>query len=232
MTAPSNDSLIGSHEITVPSVPPTLSSQAPLTPLLADLQKQTVISGTWIDQSSNPLERLQFVKIKEQTSSSYPLVITHSVVVDQDLTWKVYVHGHQVNPQCLSHIPAQLQAGMLQQLLSTIDRLNVCAGHPDAHFLEMMEAKKGSLKSATGSVAAYVDANAAVKLNGQSYSKPLRSTSCQLLSSASKCPVCVSYRVTIRATYHRYSSINFPFSNSHAYNAVKSTYIILSQSFH
>ena len=126
------------------------------------------------------------------------------MVVEQDRTWKLHIHGHQVNPQCLFNVPTQLQAANLTQLLSSIDQLNVCAGHPDAHFVEIVEAKKGSLKSATGDVAAYIDSNALVELNGQRYSKTLRSASCQLLSSASKCPDCVAYRDNIRSTYHRW----------------------------
>lgn len=184
----------GSCEMSTPHSPNTLN--------LADLQNQAVVSGAWLHQLSSSSERLQFVKLKEQTSSSYPLTVTHSIVVDRDLTWKVYVHGHQVN---LPHIPIHLEVGTLQQLLSTIDQLiNVCAGHPDTRFIDMVEAKKGSLKSSTGSVSAYMDSNAAVELNGQSHSKTVRSTRCQLLSSASKCPVCVAYRDTIRSTYHRW----------------------------
>ena len=60
----------------------------------------------------------------------------------------------------------------------------------------MAEAKKGTLKSATGSVAAYVDSSAPVVINGQSYIKTLRSSSCHLLCSTSKCSVCVSYHET------------------------------------
>ena len=75
-------------------------------------------------------------------------------------------------------IPARLEVHTLQLLLSTIDNLHVCAGHPDAHFLEMAEAKKGTLKSINGSVAAYVDNNAPVEVDGKSYIKTLRSSGC------------------------------------------------------
>ena len=171
---------------------------------LSDIQKQATIPDSWSDLSSCTSEKLQFVKISEQTSSSNPLAMTHIVVVDQDHTWKLYVHGHQVNSQCLSHIPTHLQVANLEQLLSSIDQLKVCAGHPDTHFLKMAEAKKGSLKSVAGSVTAYIDSNAFVELNGQKYSRTLRSASCQLLSSSSKCPDCVAYRDNIRAMYHRW----------------------------
>ena len=73
----------------------------------------------------------------------------------------------------------------LQLLLSTIDNLHVCAGQPDAHFLEMAEAKKGTLKSINGSVAAYVDNNAPVEVDGKSYIKTLRSSGCLLLCTTS-----------------------------------------------
>ena len=93
---------------------------------------------------------------------------------------------------------------VLEKLLSTIDHLHVCAGHPDKHFLEMAEDRKGKLMSSNGSVAAYVDKAASVELNGQTFGATLRSTKCQLLTSASKCSVCVAYRDSVRSMYHQW----------------------------
>ena len=70
--------------------------------------------------------------------------------------------------------------------------------------MEMAEAKKGKLMSSSGDVAAFVDSNAAVQLNGQSYSVTVRSAKCQILTSAIKCPECISYRDIIRSIHHRW----------------------------
>ena len=50
--------------------------------------------------------------------------------------------------------------------------------------------------SSSGDSAAYADSNAAVELNGQSYSAAIRLAKCQILTSAIKGPECVSYRYT------------------------------------
>ena len=68
----------------------------------------------------------------------------------------------------------------------------------------MVEAKKGKLISSSGDIAAYVDRNAAVELNGQSYGATVRSAKCQILTSGTKCPECVHYRDIIRSIHHRW----------------------------
>ena len=54
----------------------------------------------------------------------------------------------------------------MQKLLSTVAQMRVCAGHPDMHFLTMMEAKNSLMKSVNGNMAAYVDDNTNIELNG------------------------------------------------------------------
>ena len=44
----------------------------------------------------------------------------------------------------------------LSQLLAMIDKLTICTGQPDDHFLHMVLAKKGKILSSNG-IAAYVD---------------------------------------------------------------------------
>jgi len=68
----------------------------------------------------------------------------------------------------------------------------------------MVEAKKGKLFSSSGDIAAYIDSNAAVELNGQSYGATVRSVKRQILTSGTKCPECVNYRDTIRSIHHRW----------------------------
>ena len=188
------------------------SSQTPCVLTLEDLAKGVVVSSAWIYHAASPLDRIQFLMIEE-------VAITHSVSIYPDFSWSVHIHGHQIDPQaCLPGIPARLELHTLQLLLSTIDNLHVCAGHPDAHFLEMAEAIKGTLKSINCSVAAYVDNNAPVEVDGKNYIKTLRSSGCHLLCTTSKCSVCVSYRDNIRAMYHKWikSSKNMPSTSASA----------------
>ena len=107
----------------------------------------TLNLGEWVSLDAE--ERLQLVKVGQQSTSSSPVVVTHSVIVEEDCMWKLHVHNHLVDPQYLpGSLPAKLDISTLQQLLSTLEQMKVCAGHPDIHFLAMMEAKKGAVKSA------------------------------------------------------------------------------------
>ena len=161
-------------------------------------------SAAWFDVSSSPLEKVVLVKMCE-SSSNQAEAISHSLTIERDLTWRLYVYGKLVS-RCtaLSQFPTHLQQGNLQVLLSTISQLHICAGHPDKHLLDFVSAKKGQLLSASGNVTAFLDTSGPVMLNGQRCPTTVRSAECQVLTSALKCPQCVSYRNTMRAMYHRW----------------------------
>ena len=130
--------------------------------------------------------------------------MTHCISVAEDLTWTLHVHGHVVhNCAALSTIPEKLCTASLNSLLGLVEELHVCAGHPDAHFLQMAEARKGKFISSDGGTAAVLDTYSPVQLNGTTYTQTIRTTKCELLSPAPKCFTCVAYRPTLRATYHR-----------------------------
>ena len=102
------------------------------------------------------------------------MIVTHSFVVTQDLSWTLTVHGKEVNPQtcsALSDIPKILSTATLQTLLSVLDKAALCPGHPDQQFLSMLDAKKGQLLSRNGRTVAYVDSHSPVTLNGEEYPK-------------------------------------------------------------
>ena len=101
----------------------------------------------------------------------------------------------------LSNIPETMDASSLNMLLELIDKLNICPGHPDLHFVKMVSAKKGKILSHDGKVSAYVDDNTVVKLNGETYTKTVRTSKCELLCKTAKCSSCKSYRVNLRSMY-------------------------------
>ena len=116
------------------------------------------------------------------------------------------MHGQSLSPlKCtyLSKYPVHLQLADLQDLLSTVSQLHLCAGHPDQQFVDMVEARKGKLFKSSGEVAAFVDRSSQITLHGQIYHATVRTAVCQLLTSSVKCPQCVSYRDTIRSIHHR-----------------------------
>jgi len=64
-------------------------------------------------------------------------------------------------------VPKILDVASLSHLLSCLEALPVCLGHPDMHFIEMVNAKKGQLWGHTGDVVAFTDSYAPVHLNGK-----------------------------------------------------------------
>ena len=177
---------------------------------LADLKADTVLPPTgWIYQSPDSEDYVQLIKFQVQSSSSSLPMIRHCLTVEKDFTWKLFVHGHGVTAaKCslLAKIPTHLKSDALHVLLCLVDQLRVCPGHPDQHFQHLTEAKKGKLTNSSGEITAYIDKTASVVLNGQSYSRTVRSSQCHILTSSIKCPDCVSYRDSIRSMYHRWQT--------------------------
>ena len=78
------------------------------------------------------------------------------------------------------------------------------AGHPDQHFVDMVEARKEKLFTASGTIAAFLDKSFQVALHGHSCLATVRMSGCQILCSTVKCTHCVGYRDVLRAMYHRW----------------------------
>lgn len=80
-----------------------------------------VPSRAWSDQSPDGLEKIILCKISQESgSSSQPLTVTHSLTVNSDLTWALFVNGHEVTPNictALSSFPRMLQLETFPQLL-------------------------------------------------------------------------------------------------------------------
>ena len=127
---------------------------------LQDFSEIALPSSAWSLQSSSH-NRLIIIKVKEQSTSTQTLVISHSIVLQSDLSWQLNVNGHEIEAAkfaSLSRFPARMSTpSTLSQLLSRLDRLTVCSGHPDAHFVSMAKAKKGKFVSSHGELTAFLD---------------------------------------------------------------------------
>ena len=142
------------------------------------------------------------------TSSRQPVIITHCLTVNSDLTWVLYVHGNQLCPQTcqsLRKIPSKLDSASLYCLLESIDQLHICCGQPDVHFVSMLKAKKGKILTSDGKVSAKVDDYSSVYLNGVTYPVTVRTSTCELLTTYPKCSSCKCYRSNLRAMYSAWS---------------------------
>ena len=151
---------------------------------------------------------VSFYKIQDVPSSSKDHVkVSHSVFIDLDLSWKIRVHGHEVSREvcdALFDIHNMIDDCQLPKLLSQLDQINVCPGHPDKHFVIMAKSKKGKLLNSAGDVAAYID-DFEVSFENQKLPETVRTSGCLILTKNSKCSQCTSYQQTLRSLYHGWS---------------------------
>ena len=132
------------------------------------------------------------------------MVISHCLEIKKDITWTLFVHGHQVNPDSCGAIRVCTCSGHvdINQLVVRIDSLNVCAGHPDGRFLEITKVRKGKFMSVSGNLVALVDESCPVVLNGEVYTSTIRTAKCEMLVNGVKCESCKDYRSTLRGICH------------------------------
>ena len=136
-----------------------------------------------------------------------PLTVTHSLTINADLSWTLFVNQHKIDADtcvALRSFAGPLNGVKLSQLLATVDKLLICAGQPDDHFVRMVLAKKGKVLSSNGKVVAYVD-NERVELNGELYPQTVHTSECEVISHSVKCSLCSQYKATLHSMYHRWN---------------------------
>lgn len=168
------------------------------------LQKAVKLPQNWYmhcDTSSG----IRLCKIYSQSGSTQSL-ITRSISIETDCSWKVFVHTIEVSKcEALSSIPQLLDDASLAELINIVEQLNVCAGHPEAKFIDFVSKRKGKLLNRSGAVAATIDEYAPVHLNGEMFQKTIRTMQCELLIHTQKCRSCVNYQRTLRILCDRWS---------------------------
>ena len=162
-------------------------------------------SKSWCDQSPDTLEKLVLVKLHTYGDV---VQVTHTLTVNSDLTCRLVVNKRLVNfDSCgaLHSFSAPMTQEKLSALLSLLDRLIVCCGQPDDHFVKMVvTSKKGKILSPSGKVAAFVD-NDMVTFKSILHHQTVRTSDCEILSVSSKCSKCALYRNNLRTMYNRWS---------------------------
>ena len=109
-------------------------------------------------------------------------VVTHSVTIHNDLSLSAFVHGHHLNYSDLPapfSVPEKVDACSLNLFLAWLDE---CTGHPDEHFVNMLESRGSKISARHGNdIVSFLDSYAPVMLSGKVYQKTVRSTSCRLV---------------------------------------------------
>ena len=153
------------------------------------------------------------------------MVVTRSLVVGSDLTWRAHVLSRNITSKAeMSAIPATVDSNSFAKLLKIVDTVRVCPGNLDVKFEPMIKGKKGKLSGVDGRMLAYEDAGCSVMLNGESFSRTIRTTNCDILVHEGKCSSCHDFRRALRTMYSwwlkRPASLKTPKSctNSHFLN--------------
>ena len=79
---------------------------------------------------------------KVSLTDTHCSVVIHSVTIHNDLPWSTFVHGHHLNCSDLPaqySVPEKIDACSLNLILARLDECTVCPGHPDEHFVKMLE---------------------------------------------------------------------------------------------
>ena len=128
-------------------------------PTISSLHKVIELPRAWYDHTKPDLDAIRLCKVTDTASlSSQPLIITHTIIVTTNLTWKLFVHNHEVQKcSALSCIPSKLDDASMIKLLQLVDKLNICSGHPETKFVTFVDYRKGKLYNKAGKVAAFVD---------------------------------------------------------------------------
>jgi hypothetical protein len=135
-------------------------------------------------------------------------VVSRSVTVYKDLTWKVSVHGQQLDAcshPSLSNISTKLDAiDSLHELLVLVGKSNICIGNSD-RFQKLFESKGPVL--ACKSLTIYKEEGCTIqdKINNQIYCQTARAKTCEFLigNDKTKCSVCHKARILLRAADSR-----------------------------
>ena len=160
------------------------------------------LGNGWVDETR--LERIRLCKL---SNSSVQPTVSHSIVIESDFSWKVYMYGHEVKiADCSSfeHIPDHLDSTSLQKLMLAADACTICPGNPDSHFVTMCEARKDQFVSVKGEVTAYNDKNCIIDFGGKQYSRTVRTSNCSIGVTRGRCKSCAKFRPSLRARYSRW----------------------------
>ena len=199
-----NSQALRSDSLSITACTPASQPTESLTAATTDSSLTTLfkLPPQWMDVSFGSPD-IRLCQVTYQDKPSYaPLVVTRSLVVKEDQSWTIHVHGRLVDPvniPSLKSFPSSLSSNFVDLLLSKLANLNTCIGNPEEKYVALGEKKKnGMFLSNKKNVVAFVDRYACVFL-GQEYSSTIRCSKCHLLTSDVRCSVCTKYRKSLNS---------------------------------
>ena len=119
-----------------------------------------MLPGEWLLKPGS--DRFSLCKTGPVTSSDQqPLLLSHCITVNSNLTWSLCVRGKTVNLEtctALRSIPSLLSnSSLASSLIERLEASNICIGNPDHQFAEVVDSHHGQILSPDGSNSAYND---------------------------------------------------------------------------
>lgn len=95
---------------------------------IRELCDSSALPSGWNNLANDSRDESRLCKVSSQSGTSEPLKVSHSIIINSDITRNVYVHGNQVSCRRntpLSQIPDKLSTESLQSLISIVDGATV-----------------------------------------------------------------------------------------------------------
>ncbi len=109
------------------------------------------------------------------STNNQPVHISHCIVIRQDFSWELYVHGHRIHHeqstiQRLSAIPNITDNSAILRLISILDLAYICHGYPKLEYIEMFNSRHGVFTNTNGTVRAQIYSTNPVVMRGKGIS--------------------------------------------------------------
>ena len=87
---------------------------------------------------------LRFFEVVRQTNFHIPMVVVRMLLIQNNLTWQVYVAGHLVPSQSLllKDFPPIVSRNSLPELINIISNASICTGNYEERFVNLAHDSK------------------------------------------------------------------------------------------
>ena len=156
------------------------------------MQSTIVLTPEWTLQKT--LEGLHIYKVNLLSTETGETAVSHSVIIDTDLTWRVCCFDRPVpltNP-IFKSLPNRITCSTVNDLLKRVSSASFCPGNDD--FLDLAIARKGRLLSPRGKTTA---ASITAQYPKSTECQTVRSSTCAILCNNGRCCSCKKYRGTL-----------------------------------
>ncbi len=172
--------------------------------LLNVVDEKIELPSGWIEVSDADCQQKRYCIVSYQKAHGCArLVVTRSLVVDDETgKWQLHANGHLVGASVvpsLASFPEVLPESDILKLMPIVNEFTTCVGNPELKFVSLGKVKQ--FLSVNKEVVAFLDSNAGVTVNSETYPETVWCFKCHLLTTEVRCPVCTSYRVSLNSQY-------------------------------